>query len=314
MKLPYSHHEPCLLAIQQYIQKINNETPNEFSNTLKSLKNDIYNHRRANKEKNHNYEDCTIMRLIFLPVLENNHGRYNTSKFEEKNSEIKNNNNSRCNSNKRIEEKNNYNDTDHKVPDSMNTNSEINRNVHNEIQMKNCYVSPTKSIIKKNQEQDSTSSSQFLSKISITKSSSSGYDSYESSSEGTNSYTNPTYEQYQVKKTLKQEKVQKAKDAAAAANSWTPSGCTFTKTPKSSLPGRPYQRVDESKWSILEKSASNTYEELHGETGFGAKASKKLRKVQGKKFQHEKTKAKRSYNTFARTGQCIDKGSYSIKF
>lgn len=313
MKPSYSHHEPCLLAIQQYIQKINNETKNSFSNTLKSLKNDLYNHCRANKKKNHNYEVCTFMRLIFLPVLEKYDGRYNNAQHQRNNNKIRNYDSFPFTINKKIDEKVNYNDIDHKIPDNISTNNEINQNTHNEIHMKNKSLLSNKSTIEKDQEQDS-SSSHFSPKDSFTKPLSSGYDSYEPSSEGTNNNKNPNSKQNQLMKTLQQQKIKKAKDAAAAANSWTPSDCTYTKTPKSSLPGRPYQRVDESKWILQKKITSNTYEAIHGETGFGAKASKKFRRVQGKKFQHEKTKVKRSYNSFARTGQCIDKGSYSIKF
>jgi hypothetical protein len=36
--------------------------------------------------------------------------------------------------------------------------------------------------------------------------------------------------------------------------------------------------------------------------------------VQGKRFQHAKTKAKRSYNGFAKTGQGISQESNSSKF
>ena len=47
---------------------------------------------------------------------------------------------------------------------------------------------------------------------------------------------------------------------------------------------------------------------------FGARASQKLLQVRGKRFQHEKTKAKRSYNGFAKTGQGIKMDSNSTKF
>jgi hypothetical protein len=60
--------------------------------------------------------------------------------------------------------------------------------------------------------------------------------------------------------------------------------------------------------------ADNSYEGAFGENGFGARASAKLLQVQGKRFQHEKTKAKRSYNGFAKTGQGITMESFSSKF
>ena len=46
--------------------------------------------------------------------------------------------------------------------------------------------------------------------------------------------------------------------------------------------------------AIINGLEDNTYENVFGENGYGARASAKLLQVQGKKFQHEKTKAKRS--------------------
>lgn len=55
----------------------------------------------------------------------------------------------------------------------------------------------------------------------------------------------------------------------------------------------------------------NSYEARFGEGGYGAKANEKLRTVQGKKFQHEKTKRKRG--TYR--GGLIDTSSgHSFKF
>jgi len=60
--------------------------------------------------------------------------------------------------------------------------------------------------------------------------------------------------------------------------------------------------------------ADNSYGGVHGNNGFGARASESLLQVQGKRFQHEKTKAKRKYNGFARSGNAIDMKSNSTKF
>jgi len=65
---------------------------------------------------------------------------------------------------------------------------------------------------------------------------------------------------------------------------------------------------------MAEAMADNSYEGVFGDAGFGAKASAKLLQVRGKRFQHEKTKAKRSYNGFAKTGQGINMESFSTKF
>jgi|TARA_B110000093_G_C12679277_1_gene289459 hypothetical protein len=60
--------------------------------------------------------------------------------------------------------------------------------------------------------------------------------------------------------------------------------------------------------------ADNSYEGAFGGNGFGDRASQKLLQVQGKRFQHEKTKVKRSYNGFAKTGQAITLESFSTKY
>ena len=60
--------------------------------------------------------------------------------------------------------------------------------------------------------------------------------------------------------------------------------------------------------------ADNSYEGAFGNDGFGARSSEKLMKVRGKDFRHEKTKRKRSFNGFARTGGKINMQSFSTKY
>ena len=54
--------------------------------------------------------------------------------------------------------------------------------------------------------------------------------------------------------------------------------------------------MDEEEWKVQVgrlTEVDNSYEARFGEGGYGAKANEKLRLVQGKRFQHEKTKQKR---------------------
>jgi hypothetical protein len=60
--------------------------------------------------------------------------------------------------------------------------------------------------------------------------------------------------------------------------------------------------------------ADNSYGNVFGNDGFGAKSSEKLLQVRGKKFQHEKTKRKRSFNGMARNGGKINMVSNSTKY
>lgn len=120
----------------------------------------------------------------------------------------------------------------------------------------------------------------------------------------------------------------KAAEAAAAAASWMPTppkASVEIKTEKGTdgaqalSKGTPFKRVDDQFWGEVAwkaggAMADNSYEGAFGENGFGARASAKLLQVQGKRFQHEKTKAKRSYNGFAKTGQGITMESFSSKF
>ena len=74
-----------------------------------------------------------------------------------------------------------------------------------------------------------------------------------------------------------------------------------------------FKRVDNNVWSkeIVDGLEDNTYEKVFGEGGYGARASAKLLQVQGKKFQHEKTKAKRSSSY---KGGVIDASAKSKSF
>jgi len=134
------------------------------------------------------------------------------------------------------------------------------------------------------------------------------------------------------KKTKLAEMAQRAKEAAAAALSWMPSKAKKD-TPLVQIitqrgsdgaqalsKGKPFQRVDDEYWGELAFAqggamADNSYEGAFGKDGFGAKSSEKLMRVRGKDFRHEKTKRKRSFNGFARTGGMINtECSFSTKY
>ena len=135
--------------------------------------------------------------------------------------------------------------------------------------------------------------------------------------------------QSQSRKKLEAEK--RAKEAAKAASTWKPATDSpaqnrqvrtqaGTDGAQALAKGKPFQRVDSSYWaSEADKHggavADNSYEGAFGSSGFGAKSSEKLQKVKGKDFRHEKTKRKRSFNGFARTGGQINTDqSFSTKF
>lgn len=121
---------------------------------------------------------------------------------------------------------------------------------------------------------------------------------------------------------------ERAKKAAAAALAWAPKKSNTkadikteagTDGAQALTAGKPFQRVDDSFWG--EKAyrdggamADNSYENVFGDGGFGAKSSEKLLQTRGKRFQHEKTKRKRSFNGFSRTGGSISMESNSTKF
>ena len=122
----------------------------------------------------------------------------------------------------------------------------------------------------------------------------------------------------------------KATEAAKAALSWTPNKSTPTGSQVKTIAGsdgaqalakgKPFQRVDSDYWGDVAQKhggamADNSYEGAFGESGFGAKSSEKLLQVRGKDFQREKTKRKRSFNGFARTGGQINTDrTFSTKF
>ena len=126
------------------------------------------------------------------------------------------------------------------------------------------------------------------------------------------------------------EAKKRAEEAAKAALAWTPSPKTAkqaeimtvagTDGAQALSQGKPFSRVDSNYWGdVAQKEggamADNSYEGVFGQSGFGSKSSEKLVTVRGKDFRHEKTKRKRSFNGFARTGGQIDAHtSNSTKF
>jgi hypothetical protein len=128
----------------------------------------------------------------------------------------------------------------------------------------------------------------------------------------------------------KAEAAIKAKAAAKAAMDWQPSTKSSVETSLPTTPGSDgaqaskkgvaFQRVDSEFWGEEAQKgggamADNSYEKAFGDQGFGAKASEKLLTVRGKDFRHEKTKRKRSFNGFARSGGQINVDtSHSTKY
>ena len=109
-------------------------------------------------------------------------------------------------------------------------------------------------------------------------------------------------------------------DAQEAIDAWmnnadkTPSPQKVKKeTSKNTSGSKAFKRVDTEVWSkeIISGLEDNTYEKTFGDGGYGARASAKLLQVQGKKFQHEKTKAKRSSSY---KGGAIDASAASKSF
>ena len=131
-------------------------------------------------------------------------------------------------------------------------------------------------------------------------------------------------------KTKRKKAADKAKEAAKAALAWTPK--KMKQSPKDDVKthagsdgaqalstGKPFQRVDDSYWG--EKAvqdggamADNSYGNVFGNDGFGARSSEKLLQVRGKRFQHEKTKRKRSFNGMSNKGGKINMASNSTKY
>lgn len=120
---------------------------------------------------------------------------------------------------------------------------------------------------------------------------------------------------------LKKQKARAESREAAkkAADNWTPSKKITLATPfnTKNAGGTPFARVDSNFWAdaaAKDGVENNTYENAFGNDGFGAKSSEKLLRVRGKDFRHEKTKRKRTFNGFSRTGGEINQESNSIKF
>jgi hypothetical protein len=83
--------------------------------------------------------------------------------------------------------------------------------------------------------------------------------------------------------------------------------------------GKPFQRVDDHYWGEVATKdggamADNSYEGAFGSGGFGSRASEKLSRVRGKDFRHEKTKRKRTFNGFSKSGGAINMESFSTKY
>jgi hypothetical protein len=167
------------------------------------------------------------------------------------------------------------------------------------------------------------------SSVSTTSSSSDDSDDESESSESESEDEGDAEKRKQDKKKAAALKNKKASEAALA---WTPKltpthaeviKITTTRGSDGAQAllseGKPFQRVDDDYWG--EKAyegggamADNSYGNVFGNEGFGAKASEKLLTVRGKKFQHEKTKRKRSFNGMARGGGTINMESNSTKY
>mmetsp|Transcript_63701 Transcript_63701/g.71298 ORF Transcript_63701/g.71298 Transcript_63701/m.71298 type:complete len:288 (-) Transcript_63701:1123-1986(-) len=151
----------------------------------------------------------------------------------------------------------------------------------------------------------------------------------DSSSDSSSSSDSEEEDLEAFQKAKRKKATDKANEAAKAALAWTPKKIKKTKDDikthagsdgaQALSAGKPFQRVDDSYWG--EKAvdhggamADNSYENVFGNDGFGAKASEKLLQVRGKRFQHEKTKRKRSFNGMSRTGGKINMESNSTKY
>ena len=132
-----------------------------------------------------------------------------------------------------------------------------------------------------------------------------------------------------IQRAKRKKAAEKAKEAAKAALAWTPKKIKKTKDDikieagtdgaQALSSGKPFQRVDDSFWGERAMKdggamADNSYENVFGNDGFGARSSEKLLQVRGRRFQHEKTKRKRSFNGMSRTGGKISFESNSTKY
>ena len=186
-------------------------------------------------------------------------------------------------------------------------------------------------------DEDDVSDTDVSDVSSVDVSSSSSESSDDDSSDGESSFLDEKAETKLLAK-RRDEAVRKARDAAEAARNWKPSPRKMSKSmDKTDLSvvktaagtdgaqvlgakGKPFKRVDSDYWGADASNfggaiADNSYEGAFGSSGFGARSSEKLIAVRGKDFRHEKTKRKRSFNGFARTGGQIDTNkSFSTKF
>jgi hypothetical protein len=133
-------------------------------------------------------------------------------------------------------------------------------------------------------------------------------------------------------KKKKEEAAVKAKAASEAAANWKPTPPSKKRKTAEIVTergsdgaqallqgGTPFKRVDDGYWGEVATKdggamADNSYEGVFGADGFGSRASEKLLTVRGKDFRHEKTKRKRSYNGFAKSGGAISMQSFSTKY
>jgi hypothetical protein len=179
-------------------------------------------------------------------------------------------------------------------------------------------------------DSDSDVSDVEVSSVSTVSTSEDDSDSDQNSDSSSDSSSDDESEDLEAKmKAKRQAAAEKAKQAAAAALAWTPKKTKADSIKVTTVAGtdgaqvmskgKPFQRVDDSYWG--EKAvqdggamADNSYENIFGESGFGARSSEKLLQVRGKRFQHEKTKRKRSFNGLARTGGKISMESKSTKY
>jgi hypothetical protein len=173
---------------------------------------------------------------------------------------------------------------------------------------------------------DSSSNSSDSDNDSDDKSSSSSNNSSSSSDSDSDSDSDSSDDEEEMEKRAKQKQEAREKEKAtsqAAINAWmekTNASPSPTKKKKGDESGvretsgsKAFKRVDTDVWSkeIINGLEDNTYSNTFGEGGYGAKASAKLLQVQGKRFQHEKTKAKRSSSY---KGGMIDASAASKSF
>ena len=178
-----------------------------------------------------------------------------------------------------------------------------------------------------NSDSDSDVSDVDVSSVSTVSSDDDSDSSDSDSSSSSSSSSEDEVDMEAMRKAKRKAAAVKAIEASKAAAAWTPKKIkkSDVKTEAGSdgaqalSTGKPFQRVDDCFWGEkAEKDggamADNSYGNVFGNDGFGAKSSEKLLMVRGKKFQHEKTKRKRSFNGMARNGGKINMVSNSTKY